>query len=141
MRLNKRFDDFLFSRIIFIFADCNVKIKNVHSSAFCTIVRLLNQSGIKLHDVEIDGVYDTYNIDSPHMKSCGLYAVRVGDNRLYGTRHSTVDETYNISIKNITGAGRQVVSLAGSTKNLTLENISAIGNTPLLLDERINKLD
>ncbi len=114
---------------------CNVKIKNVRSTAFCTIVRLLNQSGVKLHDIEIEDVYDTSK-NSPHVVGGGLYSVRVGDNHLYGTRHSTPDETYNISIKNIVGNGRYVLSLAGATKNLTYENLSTTSNTPILIDDR-----
>lgn len=60
----------------------NVTIKNIKSSAFCTNVRLLNQGEIKVHDIFIDGVYDTSE-NSPYMQT-GIYAVRVGDTRLYG---------------------------------------------------------
>ena len=66
---------------------CNVEIKNVRSSAFCTNVRLLNQGDVRLHDVLIDGVYDMSS-DSTYLDR-GLYAVRVGDLHLYGTRHAT----------------------------------------------------
>ena len=114
---------------------CNIEIRNVRSSAFCTIVRMLNQSGVRLHDVTVDGVYDSA-MECPHLDH-GLYAVRIGDTRLYGTRHSTEDETYNITVRNVVGGGDYVLSLAGRSKDLRLENIRAIGNTQLLLDERI----
>ena len=114
---------------------CNIEIRNVRSSAFCTIVRMLNQSGVRLHDVTVDGVYDGA-MECPHLDH-GLYAVRIGDTRLYGTRHSTEDETYNITVRNVVGGGDYVLSLAGRLKDLELENIRAIGNTPLFLDERI----
>lgn len=78
---------------------CHIEIRNIATSAFCTNVRLLNQGDIKLHDILVDGVYDTSK-DSPHMER-GLYAVRVGDTSMYGTRHATGDETYNITIKNV----------------------------------------
>ena len=113
----------------------NVTIRNIKSSAFCTIVRLLNQGDIRLHDIVIDGVLDT-GLESTFMDH-GLYAVRIGDTRLYGERHSTSDETYNITVKNVWGGGDYVLSLAGSIRNLTLENINALNNTVLLLDERI----
>ena len=112
----------------------NISIKNVRSSAFCTIVRLLNQGSVNLHDITIDGVYDTFR-ECPHLDH-GLYAVRVGDVRLYGERHATEDETYNITIKNVQGGGDYVLSLAGAIGNLVTENITAIGETPLLLDQR-----
>ena len=38
---------------------CNVEIRNVRTAAFCTNVRLLNQGDVKLHDITVDGVYDT----------------------------------------------------------------------------------
>ena len=65
----------------------------------------------------------------------GLYAVRVGDKHLYGSRHSTEEETYNITIRNVQG-GDYVFVLAGAIKNLVTENIIAIGETPILRDRR-----
>ena len=114
---------------------CNVKIRNIRTAAFCTNVRLLNQGGCRLHDIEIDGVYDVGR-ESPYMDH-GLYTVRVGDTRLYGERHATEDETYNISVKNVVGGGDVVISLAGAMRNYTMENIAALDGTVLILDERV----
>ena len=113
---------------------CNVEIKNVRSSAFCTNVRLLNQGDVRLHDVLIDGVYDMSS-DSPYLDR-GLYAVRVGDLHLYGTRHATEDETYNITIRNVRGGGDYVLSLAGAIGNLTMYGIEAMNGAKMLLDNR-----
>ena len=113
------------------------QISNVRSAAYCTIVRLLNQCFVKLHDIQIDGVYDSAPT-SPYMDK-GIFAVRVGDTRLYGERHSTKEETYNIQIKNVFGAGEYVLSLAGSIDNLTLDGIQAAEGTPMLLDRRISE--
>lgn len=112
----------------------NVKIRNIKSAAFCTIVRLLNQGGTRLHDIDIDGVTDV----APECERLdhGLYAVRVGDVRLYGSRHATADETYNISIKNVVGSGDYVVSLAGDMRDLVVYGIEARGDAKMLLDER-----
>ena len=114
---------------------CNVSIKNIRSSAFCTIVRLLNQGGISLHDITIDGVYDT-SAELPYL-DMGLYAVRVGDTRLYGARHATEDETYNIAIRNVYGRSEYAVSLAGSMKGITMYGIECGDGCKMLLDERI----
>ena len=114
---------------------CNVRIRNVRTAAFCTNVRLLNQGGCVLHDIDIDGVYDVGR-ESPYMDH-GLYTVRIGDTRLYGERHATEDETYNISVKNVVGGGDVVISLAGAMRNYTMENVAALDGTTLLLDERI----
>lgn len=113
---------------------CRVQIRNVATAALCTNVRLLNQSGVKLHDILIDGVEDVSK-DSPYMET-GIFAVRVGDNRMYGDRHSTCDETYNITVRNVRGGGQHVLSLAGATKNLVFYGIESLGETKMLLDER-----
>ena len=114
---------------------CNVQVRNIRSAAFCAVVRLLNQGGVRLHDITVDGVYDTA-LDCPCLDH-GLYTVRVGDTRLYGERHATEDETYNIAIKNVRGAGDYVLSLAGSMKGLTLYGLESFGGAKMLLDERV----
>ena len=114
---------------------CNITIKNVRAAAFCTIVRLLNQGDVKLHDIMIDGVYDI-SADSPHLDK-GLYAVRVGDTHLYGTRHATKEETYNISIKNVYGKSEYAVALAGNMQEIVMYGIECSDGCKMLLDERV----
>ncbi|MBR3967394.1 MAG: hypothetical protein IKJ91_10020 [Clostridia bacterium] len=114
---------------------CNVEIRNIRTAAYCTNVRLLNQGDIKLHDIMIDGVYDMSS-DSPYMDK-GLYAVRIGDTQLYGTRHATDDETYNITVKNVCGGGEYVISLAGAMKNLACFGIEAKDGAKMLKDNRM----
>lgn len=111
-----------------------ITVKNIRTAAFCTNVRLLNQGGIPLHDIFVDGVSDVGR-DSEHMDR-GIYAVRIGDTHLYGDRHATEKETYNVTVKNVYGAGLYGIALAGAIANLTLDNIQTAKDTPLLLDER-----
>jgi len=113
----------------------NVVIRNVCTAALCANVRILNQGDVKLHDIVVDGVYDMAS-ESPYMDK-GYYAVRVGDNHMYGTRHSSADETYNITIKNVRGGGDYVVSLAGSVTNLVMYGIEAMNGAKMLRDDRI----
>ncbi len=113
----------------------DITIRNIATAAFCTNVRLLNQGEIKLHDITIDGVYDT-SAGSPHMER-GIHAVRVGDTNMYGTRHATEDETYNITIKNVRSRGKYAVALAGEMKNLVMYGIECEDGAKMLLDERI----
>ena len=114
---------------------CDIEIKNIASAAFCTNVRLLNQGDVKLHDILIDGVYDMTK-ESVHTDK-GLYAVRVGDTHLYGTRHATKDETYNITIRNIRGGGDYVIALAGDMKNIAIYGIEAVDGAKMIYDKRI----
>ncbi len=113
---------------------CRIEVRNVRTSAYCSNVRLLNQGEIRLHDITVDGVYDT-SADSPYMDR-GRYAVRVGDTHMYGARHSTADETYNITVKNIFGRGDAVLFLAGEIRNLVFFGIEASHGTKMLEDHR-----
>lgn len=117
---------------------CNVKIKNIASSALCSNVRLLNQGDVTLHDIEVDGVYDT-SLDSPHMDRGGQ-CVRIGDGKwLYGTRHATEDETYNITVKNIRSRALNSIHLGGAMKNIVLDNIEVFDDGGMIDDQRTNK--
>ena len=98
----------------------NIMIKNIQSTDFCSNVRLLNQGGIKLYNVAIDGVMAQLNKEYTDYQ-CGA-AVKIGDKRLYGSRHSTQEETYNISVNNVFGVATSVY-LAGEMRNCTLTNI------------------
>ncbi|MBE6645732.1 MAG: hypothetical protein E7612_10245 [Ruminococcaceae bacterium] len=101
---------------------CNVEIRNVSSSAYCSNVRLLNQGEHKLHDIYIEGVFDT-SANSPHMDRGGC-GVRIGDGtHMYGTRPSTADETYNIVVRNVRSRARRAMSLHGDMKNIVIENV------------------
>ena len=113
---------------------CNVEIRNIRTSAYCSNVRLLNQGGIKLHDITVDGVYDM-GPESIHLDR-GAYAIHIGDTRLYGSRQSTEDETYNITVKNVCGGGLAVLALAGAIKNFVCYGIEAVNGAKMLKDDR-----
>lgn len=99
----------------------NITVKNIRSSSWCAIVRLLNQGGIKLYNILVDGVVDTSK-NSPHMNR-GLFGVRVGDRRLYSTRHSTSEETFNIVVRNVFSRAETIVDMAGAINGAVIENI------------------
>ena len=113
---------------------CRITVRNVTSAAYCTGVRLLNQGGVKLYDILIDGVRDT-GLECPYLDR-GLCAVRIGDTHLYGTRHATREETHHITVKNVHGNGVCAIALAGDMDALTLENVTCGENTRLLQDDR-----
>lgn len=113
---------------------CDITIKNVATSAFCTNVRILNQGSGKLHDILADGVFDTSE-NSRHMER-GLYAVRIGDTSVYGAQEWKCGQTYNVTVNNVYSAGKYAVALAGSIKNLTLSDIKCAPGTKMILDER-----
>ena len=98
------------------------------------MVRLLCQGGHKLHDITVDGVYDQSDV-CPHLVK-GFNAVKVGDLHMYGHRHATPDEVYNITIKNVYAAGRYAVKLIGGMTNVVLQNIECKEGTQMLEDLR-----
>ena len=111
----------------------NVVIRNVVSSAFCANVRLLNQSGVRLYNILVDGVYDSSK-NSPYMGRGGS-GVRLGDVNLYGTRHATPDETFNITIRNVCSRAGAALRLAGAMKDCRFENIRAFDGAGLLIED------
>ena len=114
---------------------CNITVKNIASEAFCSNVRLLNQCDVKLHDIIVDGVYDT-SLNSPHM-DIGGYCVRVGDGKyMYGERPSTEDETYNITVKNVRSRALYAMHLGGAMKNLVIENVETFDGGQYIEDMR-----
>lgn len=99
----------------------NITVKNIRSSSWCAIIRLLNQGGVKLYNVLIDGVFDVSK-GSRHINR-GLFGVRIGDKRLYSTRHSTKEETYNIVVKNVFSRAETLIDMAGSITNCTIDGV------------------
>ncbi len=112
----------------------NIKIRNVKSAAFCSNVRLLNQGGMKIHDIVIDGVYDTSD-ESPYLDK-GVYAIRIGDTHLYSTCQATKTETYNITIRNVCSKSYYAVALAGDMQGVVMYGIECHNGCKMILDKR-----
>lgn len=111
----------------------NLIVRNVNACSYCAIVRLLNQGGIKLFNVLIDGVYDSSR--SCEYMDRGMYGIRIGDTYMYDDRHATEDECYNITVKNVFTRAKQVLNIAGAMKNVVLENIKGFdGNKEFLVN-------
>ena len=102
----------------------NVEIRNVTSSAYCSNVRLLNQGEHKIHDIYIEGVYDTSE-NSVHMDR-GACGVRIGDStHMYGSRVATADETYNITLRGVRSRAVHCLALHGAIGNLIIEDVES----------------
>ena len=113
----------------------HILVRNVRAASFCTLVRLLNQGEVCLHDILVDGVEDT-SAESDHLDR-GIYGVRIGDKRLYGSRHATADETYNITVKNVRSRGQNAaLMLVGEIGNLRYENVRGFDGAEDVRDRR-----
>ena len=112
----------------------HVTIRNVQAASYCSIIRLLNQQGVKLHDILIENIVDKCR-ESSHLNH-GCNTVKIGDLHPYGTGHATDDETYNITIKNIYAAGVNAIKLAGGMKNLLIYGVECAEGTKMFQDDR-----
>lgn len=99
----------------------NIIIKNIMTSSLCANVRLLNQGGVKLYNVLVDTVVDTSK-DCPYLKR-GSSGVRIGDRYMYGDRHATSNETYNITVRNVVSRAVTPINVVGEIKNITIDNV------------------
>ncbi len=111
-----------------------ISVRHVHSAALCSNVRVLTQGDVAVHDILIEDVQDT-SLGSPHMDRGG-YGVRIGDTYMFGDRHSTADETYNITVRGVRSRAQYAIKLAGAMKNIVVENVEVFDGAQYLEDAR-----
>lgn len=104
----------------------NVIIRDIRTKTICSNVRLLNQSGKKLYNILIDGVFDAPH-DEPYASVLSSmnagFTVRIGDRYLYGSCQSTPDETRGITVRNVVLRTPTAFSVCGGLSDSTIENI------------------
>ena len=98
----------------------DVKIRNIASDSYmCAVVRLLNDEGNKLYNIDVDGVTHVYS--GKHTKR-PEFVVRIGDMN-YAKKHSTLGDTHRISVKNVYSHGKFAVGLFKGLVDAELDNI------------------
>lgn len=97
----------------------DVKIKNIMASGVCSIVRLLNDEGNKLYNIDVDGV-----ISVPDTRVMPIYTVRIGD-MAYAKEHSKIGDTYNITVRNIVSNTSCGINICKGLKDSLIENVVA----------------
>jgi hypothetical protein len=98
----------------------NVSIRNVrgHSRGGHHIVRLLNASGLKIHDVIIDGLIDT---SAPGRRSKA--GIKIGDSNPNWGGVTPLGDTYNIIINNIMSRAQNTILIGGSLSESSITNV------------------
>ena len=112
----------------------NIVIRNIRACSLCAIIRLLNQSGARLYNVLIDGVFDS-SLDSEHVDR-GNYGIQIGDTHLYGDRQPDEDNLADVMIRNAYLRTLHGITFAGGMKNVVTENVSAFADDCILFDDR-----
>lgn len=87
------------------------------------IVRFLNTSGIRLHDVTLDGLTDT----SPPGARCKA-ALKIGDNNPRWGGVTPLGDTCRITIRNVASRAQHAILIAGSLADSTIENVQHGGS-------------
>jgi hypothetical protein len=105
----------------------HVTLRNIKgfSRGGCHIVRLLNTSGVKMHDILLDGVTDT----SPAAKSCRA-ALKIGDNRARWGGVTPLGDTSRITVRNITSRAQHAILIAGSLNDSSISDVIHHGSAP-----------
>lgn len=110
----------------------NITIRNVNAAALCAIVRLLNQGGVKLYNILVDGVMDA-SAHHPCLKR-GMTGLRIGDTHAYGTQTNVPADTARIMVKNVYARSQAVLRLGGAMEDCRFENIHGFDGYGCLLE-------
>ncbi len=101
----------------------NIVIRNVrgYTAGGHHIIRLLNASGLKIHDVIIDGLIDTST--GRNAKA----AVKIGDSNPVWGGVTPLGDTYHIFITNIVSRAKHTVLIGGSLSESSISNVIKYG--------------
>lgn len=120
----------------------HVIIRNINSCTPCALVRLLNHSGKLLHNVIIENIMESTERDPAHsrgkenepldFKTNNFRAgacVRIGEN-FYNKdgAKAQLDETYNVTVRNVTGRMRTGIRVNCALNNAVFDNVQLYGD-------------
>lgn len=98
----------------------DVRIRHIASDPYaCSVVRLLNDNGYKLYNIDIEGIT---HLRTQTDFSQTASTVRIGD-MAYAENHSELGDTFGITIKNVVSHAVYAVSLCKGLKDSRIENI------------------
>lgn len=114
----------------------HVTLRNITSSTRGHLVLLLNNNGIKMHDILIEGLTDT-NPGGPKKGDFAFppakAAVQIGAPQYGGI--APVGDTSNVTIRNVTSRGRHGILVAGSLSESTISTVVTHGtNEPVTME-------
>jgi len=101
----------------------NIVIRNVrgYTAGGHHIIRLLNASGLKIHDVILDGLIDTST--GKNAKA----AVKIGDSNPVWGGVTPLGDTYHIMISNIVSRARHTILIGGSLSESSISDVIKYG--------------
>ena len=99
----------------------DITVRNVHSSSYCSIVRLLAQGGTHMHRILVEDVRDTSDGET-YFNGRAYAVVNLGDSHAYSQPQATPDTVTDITIRKV-GAHAQPLLVRGAVSRLTVESI------------------
>lgn len=120
----------------------HVTIRNVCTTTHCSAVRLLNHRGKKLHNILVENIIhsaqrdeaqergkDNPPLDEKTAKMRPGALVRIGENFYYGNgEKARLEDTYNITVRNVTGSMRMGIKANCALNNALFDNIQIYGD-------------
>jgi len=119
----------------------HVIIRNISSNTPCSLVRLLNHRGKLIYNIIIENIMETSEKEAGHSRGAdfaemdpmrekwrGGAVVRIGENFYYGDgTKAKVDETFNVTVRNVSGRMRTAVRATNALSNAVFDNIQVYG--------------
>ena len=103
------------------FAIRDITVRNVHSSSYCSIVRLLAQGGTHMHRILVEDVSDTSDGETYYTGHAHT-VVNLGDCHAYSKPQATPDTMTDITIRKV-GTHVEPLLVRGAVSRLTAESI------------------
>lgn len=101
----------------------DVVIRNVSTESYCANIRLLNDNGYKLYNVDIDGVRSLREI----AEGRSTVTVRIGD-MVYAREHSALGDTHHITVRNVISTQDGGVSICKGLTDSVIENVTVLAD-------------
>lgn len=119
----------------------HVIIRNICSTTPCALVRLLNHYGKLIHNIVIENIMDSFEHDIAHKRGAENEpldpakaklrpgaCVRIGENFYFKEGPKALPEdTYNITVRNVSGHMRTAVRASCALSNALFDNIQLNG--------------
>ncbi len=99
----------------------DITVRNVHSSSYCSIVRLLAQGGTQMHRILVEDVSDTSD-GKTYFEGTAHTVINLGDCHAYSKPQATPGDVTDITIRNV-ATHVEPLLVRGAVSRLTAEAI------------------
>lgn len=110
---------------------CHVRIRNVMGDPFLHfVVRILNHDGCKIHDIELDTVYD---VSDPTTKKRPKCTLGIGSNMYSKYGKAQPGDTCRITARHLTSRGEKAIRIDNTCRDAHFSDVKTFGDNLTLL--------